>query len=83
MKRKLFLGLASLAIMAVAICVTVSSVNANSTESDLLSQNLEALTRGESGFDKNYTASISAYGITWPCCISGGSSCTYVPCSDF
>ncbi len=50
MKRKLFLGLASLVIMAVAVCVTVSSVNANATESDLLSKNIEALSQGESRY---------------------------------
>jgi hypothetical protein len=41
MKKKLFLGMAGLAF------VTVSTVNANSSDSDLLSQNREALTRIE------------------------------------
>ena len=43
----MFFGLAGLAIMAAAVTATVTSVNANSTESDLLSQNLEALTQSE------------------------------------
>ncbi len=47
MKKKCLFGLAGLAVMAAAVTVTISSVNANSPESDLLTKNLEALTRGE------------------------------------
>ena len=50
MKRKLFLGLAGLAIMAAVAVVTVSTINANTPElSDLMSQNIEALTQDETG----------------------------------
>ncbi len=47
MKKRFFLGLASLAIMAATVTATVASVNVNPTDFDLLSQNLEALTRVE------------------------------------
>ncbi len=50
MKKKFLFGLAGLAVMAAAVTVTVSSVNANSPESNLLTKNLEALTQGESGW---------------------------------
>jgi hypothetical protein len=51
MKRKIFIGLGGLAIMAAAAIVTVSTVNANFTPelSDLMIKNLEALSRIESG----------------------------------
>ncbi len=47
MKKRIILGLASVAIMAAAVCVAVSGVDANVNGSDLLSQNLEALTNVE------------------------------------
>jgi hypothetical protein len=47
MKKRVFMGLTGLAIMAAAITATVTTVNATTTESDLLSQNLEALTQYE------------------------------------
>lgn len=43
------MGLTGLAVMAAAVTATISSVNANSTEFDLLSQNIEALTNDEQG----------------------------------
>jgi hypothetical protein len=49
MKKRIFMGLAGLAMMAAAAIVTVSSVNANTSDSDLLTKNLEALTRSEGG----------------------------------
>ena len=49
------MGLTGLAVMAVAITATLTTVNAGSNESDLLSQNLEALTQGEwAGWSKGY-----------------------------
>ena len=53
MKKKFLIGLASLAIMAVAVCVTVSGINANTTDSSLLSKNLEALTKQENDCPPN------------------------------
>lgn len=47
MKKRIFMGLTGLAVMAAAITATVTSVNANSTESDLMTKNIEALTQGE------------------------------------
>jgi hypothetical protein len=47
MKRKLFFGLAGLAFVAAAAIVTISTINTNTPESDLLSKNLEALASGE------------------------------------
>ncbi len=47
MKRKLFFGLAGLAIMAAATTAVIVSFTTTSTESDLLSRNLEALTQNE------------------------------------
>jgi hypothetical protein len=44
MKKRIFMGLTGLAVMAAAITATVTTINATATESDLLSQNLEALT---------------------------------------
>ena len=66
MKKRMFFGLAGLAIMAAAVAATVASVNANSNDTDLLNRNLEALTSGESG---NYSccAPYSSY------CSSEGS----------
>ena len=49
----MFFGLAGLAIMAAAVTATVTSVNTNSTESNLLLQNLEALTQSEDGYYYN------------------------------
>lgn len=50
MTRKFFLGLiAGIVAITAATVVTVSSVNARTTESDLLIKNLEALTRDEDG----------------------------------
>ena len=63
----MFFGLAGLAIMAVAIAATVASVNTNSTESDLLSQNIEALTQDED----------NGKCITENCCYAGGQYCDY------
>jgi hypothetical protein len=48
MKRKIFIGIAGLAlVVAAAAITTISTINANTPESDLLSKNLEALTRSE------------------------------------
>ncbi len=50
MKKRFFIGLAGLAIMAAVAVVTVSTINAKTPElSDLMSQNIEALTNNESG----------------------------------
>ncbi|MDR1699911.1 MAG: NVEALA domain-containing protein [Lachnoclostridium sp.] len=50
MKKKLFFGMAGLAIAA-AITTTISTINATTTPelSDLMVKNLEALTQNESG----------------------------------
>jgi hypothetical protein len=48
MKKKFLFGLAGIVVMAAAI-VTLSAVNTNSPESDLLTKNIEALTNGELG----------------------------------
>ncbi len=63
MKKKFLFGLAGLAVMAAAVTVTVSSVNANTLESNLLTKNLEALSRGETTYE--------VCGSAWGDCIDG------------
>ena len=82
MKRKFFIGLAGLAIMATAVVVTVSTVNANSSKlSDLLTKNLEAITQNESVGYKGYVKQSavcprcggSIYACLW--CVESPNSC--------
>jgi hypothetical protein len=47
MKRKLFFGLAGLAFVVAAAITTISTITANTYESDLLTKNIEVLTRNE------------------------------------
>jgi hypothetical protein len=49
MKKKLFFGMAGLAFVAAAAITSISTLNANAYESDLLTKNIEALSNGESG----------------------------------
>jgi hypothetical protein len=48
MKKKLFLGLASLAVVAIAVVATITNVNSTPKLSDLMLENLEVLTQNES-----------------------------------
>lgn len=53
MKRKLFLGLTTgISTIAAAVCITVFSVNNNSETSNLIIENIEAITQNESGGGK-------------------------------
>lgn len=81
MTRKLFLGLTTgIAAIAVAAIVTVSSVNARSTESDLLTKNIEALTQYEGG-------AYSAYKFQGTVYVSDGNGGTtsflYTECGGY
>jgi hypothetical protein len=49
MKRKLFIGMGVVCIAAAAVCVTFGVNHTKSTKSDLMTQNLEALTDPEGG----------------------------------
>ena len=50
MKKKLLIGLACFAVIAAAVTVTISTINANTPKlSNLMSLNLEALTISEGG----------------------------------
>jgi hypothetical protein len=49
MKKRILIGVAGLALVAAAAITTISTINGNTPESDLLSKNLEALTQGEEG----------------------------------
>jgi hypothetical protein len=75
--KKLFIGIASLAFVTAAAITTVSTINANTPDSDLLTKNLEALTQNESG-DGNYNWGKHPCPGWWflngheECCVSGG-----------
>jgi hypothetical protein len=47
MKKRILIGVAGLAFVAAAAITTITTLNANTTESDLLSKNLVALTQNE------------------------------------
>jgi hypothetical protein len=55
MKKRILIGVAGFVFVAAAAVVTISTVNANSTPelSDLMSQNLEALTQNEDGNEED------------------------------
>lgn len=65
-KKKFIFGMVGIAAIAVAAVVTVSSVNAIASQSDLLTKNLEALTRYE-GEPVVITCSTSATGSSGQC----------------
>lgn len=76
MKRN-FLGLmAGVAAIAATAVVAVSSVNANSTQSDLMTKNLEALTTYEDSNKHSYSCWVGTKGTSE----SGGTAKTY--CGD-
>lgn len=62
MKKRIFMGLTALAIMANAITATITSINVATSESDLLSVNIEVLTQNET--------------VEIPC-VEATSTCTY------
>ena len=75
-KKNLLFGLAGLAMMAVAVCVTVSNVNSAPKFSDLITKNLEVLARQEvnsgsecvqdSTISEIYQICYSEYGGAYP-----------------
>jgi hypothetical protein len=49
MKKRILIGVAGLALVAAAAITTISTVNANASNSDLMTENIIALSNGESG----------------------------------
>jgi hypothetical protein len=63
MKRKIFIGMAGLVFVAATAITTISTINANTTEPDLMTKNIEAMTQDETF-------------VKIPC-KSGGGVCRY------
>jgi hypothetical protein len=63
MKKKLFIGLAGVVAIAAAVCVTLTSVYQSST-SDLMSKNIEALTLNEDVDARKQSLQDSGYDCT-------------------